>query len=283
MDGMEIAGGTGQAVPRSPRSMSAAQGRFSSSDPLLASGRAENPQSWNRYAYVGNNPLRFVDPTGLDWVASGDANNPYKWVDTCEEGATCYKSIAANVGGNLMVYGAAGDFDVFDVPGRDVETAYGSGRIVDISFMFSNPDARVQDNQKVKENFLSVDGAAVLFNASVYYGSLYPRDERLGFNGGSLGNGYGAPVHRSHALGLNLDLAYMGSNGRIVRQGDASSAAADPGRMANITIGLISTPNSPFKEFLSSTPGRLGGAPSLAFYYPGHGNHVHYQRRINSR
>ena len=40
-------------------------GRFSSTDPLLATGRAAMPQSWNRYAYVLNNPLAFTDPTGL--------------------------------------------------------------------------------------------------------------------------------------------------------------------------------------------------------------------------
>jgi len=40
-------------------------GRFTSPDPLLESGRAIRPQSWNRYAYVLNNPLRFVDPDGL--------------------------------------------------------------------------------------------------------------------------------------------------------------------------------------------------------------------------
>lgn len=40
-------------------------GRFTTSDPLLASGRIEDPQTWNRYAYVLNNPLNYVDPTGL--------------------------------------------------------------------------------------------------------------------------------------------------------------------------------------------------------------------------
>jgi RHS repeat-associated protein len=41
------------------------QGRFTSADPLLSSGREEEPQSWNRYSYVLNNPLRLVDPLGL--------------------------------------------------------------------------------------------------------------------------------------------------------------------------------------------------------------------------
>lgn len=49
------------------RYMSGAMGRFTSPDPLLASGRPVEPQTWNRYAYVGNNPLRYIDPSGLDY------------------------------------------------------------------------------------------------------------------------------------------------------------------------------------------------------------------------
>jgi RHS repeat-associated protein len=41
------------------------QGRFTSPDPLHASARPSVPQSWNRYSYVLNNPLKLVDPTGL--------------------------------------------------------------------------------------------------------------------------------------------------------------------------------------------------------------------------
>jgi RHS repeat-associated protein len=48
------------------RYYTSAQGRFTSIDPLLASGRAVNPKTWNRYTYALNNPLRFVDPEGLD-------------------------------------------------------------------------------------------------------------------------------------------------------------------------------------------------------------------------
>lgn len=41
-------------------------GRFTSVDPLPASARIYAPQSLNRYSYALNNPLQFVDPTGMD-------------------------------------------------------------------------------------------------------------------------------------------------------------------------------------------------------------------------
>jgi RHS repeat-associated protein len=41
------------------------QGRFISVDPLLTSAKPNSPQSWNRYAYVLNRPLHWVDPLGL--------------------------------------------------------------------------------------------------------------------------------------------------------------------------------------------------------------------------
>jgi RHS repeat-associated protein len=46
-------------------------GRFVSQDPVL--GRISTPQSHNRYAYVGNNPMGFTDPTGMDFL--GDVWN----------------------------------------------------------------------------------------------------------------------------------------------------------------------------------------------------------------
>ncbi len=46
------------------RSYLALLGRFTSVDPV--NGFAQNPQSWNRYAYVLGGPLKYVDPLGLD-------------------------------------------------------------------------------------------------------------------------------------------------------------------------------------------------------------------------
>jgi RHS repeat-associated protein len=43
------------------------QGRFMGSDPLfIEANRLEFPQSWNLYVYTRNNPLRFIDPDGLE-------------------------------------------------------------------------------------------------------------------------------------------------------------------------------------------------------------------------
>src|SRR5262249_41973348 len=34
--------------------------------PDLVGGKAEDPQSWNRYTYAGNNPILRIDPDGLE-------------------------------------------------------------------------------------------------------------------------------------------------------------------------------------------------------------------------
>jgi RHS repeat-associated protein len=51
------------------RYFSSAQGRFVASDTMLAKKEwLPDPQRWNRYAYVRNNPFRYVDPNGEDLV-----------------------------------------------------------------------------------------------------------------------------------------------------------------------------------------------------------------------
>jgi RHS repeat-associated protein len=51
------------------RYYSSAMGRFMSPDPIIMNDlRMINPQRWNKYAYVINNPLILTDPTGKDAV-----------------------------------------------------------------------------------------------------------------------------------------------------------------------------------------------------------------------
>jgi RHS repeat-associated protein len=50
-------------------------GRFNTPDPYKASGSTRDPGSWNRYAYVGGDPVNFGDPSGLERAQA--LPNPY--------------------------------------------------------------------------------------------------------------------------------------------------------------------------------------------------------------
>lgn len=62
------------------RNLSTSMGRFNRPDPYDGSYDLTNPQSLNRYAYVLNNPLRYIDPYGLESACYWDADNV--WDDT---------------------------------------------------------------------------------------------------------------------------------------------------------------------------------------------------------
>jgi RHS repeat-associated protein len=53
------------------RKMEQRAGRWTNPDPDIGSMRLGSPQSFNRYIYVGNDPINLIDPSGLDAV--GDA------------------------------------------------------------------------------------------------------------------------------------------------------------------------------------------------------------------
>jgi RHS repeat-associated protein len=52
------------------RYFGSSMGRFMSPDPLMASAKAWDPQTWNRYAYARNNPLKLADPNGMAEVTA---------------------------------------------------------------------------------------------------------------------------------------------------------------------------------------------------------------------
>lgn len=59
-------------------------GRFTAVDPLLASGKGPNPQTFNRYVYCLNRPIVAIDPSGLSTiiiVVDKSKNAKVIWVD----------------------------------------------------------------------------------------------------------------------------------------------------------------------------------------------------------
>ena len=68
-------------------------GRFTAVDPLLASADALYPQSFNRFAYVGGNPLIRTDPSGKVWAERfEDGKWHHKWFDSYEKFEEAYQA-----------------------------------------------------------------------------------------------------------------------------------------------------------------------------------------------
>jgi len=88
---------------------------------LLSSGKSLQPQSWNRYTYCLNQPLKLVDPKGLIWgVASweedGKTVTEYRWFNKIGKKGANYggHNYAAVKFGN----GGRGSLDVPDDAGN---------------------------------------------------------------------------------------------------------------------------------------------------------------------
>ncbi len=64
------------------RYLAAGLGRFMSTDPGNAGADLTDPQTWNMYGYVRNNPLVAVDPDGLDSCLTSTANTCMDVIDT---------------------------------------------------------------------------------------------------------------------------------------------------------------------------------------------------------
>jgi RHS repeat-associated protein len=78
------------------REYSPSQGRWVSPDPAgVAAADPTSPQSWNRYAYVQNQQMNYVDPLGLKKIPCPDPPPP-PYVD--EDGNIIYPVVACDDG-----------------------------------------------------------------------------------------------------------------------------------------------------------------------------------------
>jgi RHS repeat-associated protein len=64
------------------RYYASAIGRFVQTDPKAQSAHLSEPQTWNRYAYVSNQPLTFFDPNGLDKFLAVYVEQPGRGINT---------------------------------------------------------------------------------------------------------------------------------------------------------------------------------------------------------
>ncbi len=97
------------------RQYSSQLGRWMHPDPAgLAAANPANPQSWNRYAYVLNNPLALVDPFGLDCAFLNDSGDGIEEIapelDASECGAQGGVYFAGTIDPNSFQFDPNSDF-----------------------------------------------------------------------------------------------------------------------------------------------------------------------------
>jgi len=189
------------------RYYSGAQGRFLSVDPLIVSEiNASIPQSWNRYAYVGNNPLKNVDPTGEWWIESGNAADPYKWVDECGSYAPCWDRIAADAGDQVIIYGPRDAKDIVKLPAI-------KGR-VDLKLAASGDYGFVFQSDDITATWTSVGAAVRFLNIALWNSQLGGPDLELNDYGNKAGTKFGN--HSEHMPPRNgFDLRYLTKKGGV--------------------------------------------------------------------
>ena len=83
------------------REYQATSGRWTSPDPYDGSYDILNPQSFDRYSYVNNDPLRLLDPSGLDCITFDDGR-----IGDDGTGDLC---TSMGPGGSIDVSGGGGD------------------------------------------------------------------------------------------------------------------------------------------------------------------------------
>lgn len=133
------------------RMYQSALGRFTSPDPTTLSVKAINPQTWNRYVYVLNNPLIYIDPLGL-WKLNvsdpvRDENGKLKTVVTVvrEEGDT-----AQTLADQLGLKGKAAKEFMAQVDDKQ-ETIRLSEKKGDVGRAFRYIEARLDDQSAWNE------------------------------------------------------------------------------------------------------------------------------------
>jgi len=128
-------------------------GRFVTPDPVIVTtDRLKKPQQLNLYAYVANNPLRFIDPTGELLIATGDRQADYK--DLC--------AIAGDDCANRLKIDEKTGNVTFDTTGLDLSKNEGAALVNELvnsknTYEFSEGPTVMTDKGPVKIDYLTAN------------------------------------------------------------------------------------------------------------------------------
>ena len=155
-------------------------GRFTAVDPLLASGKSANPQTFNRYVYCINSPLAFIDPNGLQvskpgekqkvfvflFTVENEKNSKQMWKEVSRDAKkspsvhlTVYRGTSASMENYVTALGTEGAIVI--------STGHNAGGVNKLS------DKTVTGNRNVGDGITDANGAALTSRGFEQGGEVY--------------------------------------------------------------------------------------------------------------
>ncbi len=196
-------------------------GRFMSPDPGNAGADPTNPQSWNMYSYVLNNPLNAIDPTGLNCVWDDGSYDGQDDPQTGSPGGCATQ-------GGTWINQVTGDWN--PNPNADL-----SAQVADIQNSIENPDMVVNGSTDMGfDTTPQATGKQNLFSCAAGVGDKY--SIAGGLHALGIGtSGVGGFI--TDALGGN---AFSGATNLISSLGSGSAGGHNV--FYNMAQGVVSGP-----------------------------------------
>jgi RHS repeat-associated protein len=241
------------------RYYSSQQGRFTSADDFLNDTHVDAPASWNLYAYVRNNPLRYVDPAGQEVYSTNLTDEQKKKLIEDWQKNTGYQSISFDKNNKLVIDTKAG-FQGGSANARDQLSA--AVNSTDIRFNLKSVDT-------TKVAFAEVDGGTTIGGPG---GKTIRTDYTVSIDFGDFKRAGGDDsAKEAYSVGL---VAIHEFDHRIYNASDSPNSATDPGPLERTYINPIRQElGLPERVNYASSP--VGAA--LKSFYPGGGQQINFK------
>jgi RHS repeat-associated protein len=215
---------------------SSSMGRFMSPDPANAGASLDTPQSWNAYSYVLNNPLNYIDPSGMDCIHINNDTGKYERFESgdCDNSTEEKANSGYYVDGTVnTIYTSTGNDQ--GVVGRYSGTNDDSGTPTLISGTFTTPPPadtsdtlnpfatavfrdvfkklRWMDPEVCGGGYFVLKGKGA--ETGVAHGGVYgmvTHDSRSGTSVGYLAEGGVGPVSAGHESSVNVSTGKVDSS-----------------------------------------------------------------------
>jgi RHS repeat-associated protein len=174
-------------------------GRFMTPDPLMASAHVSNPQTWNRYSYALNNPLRITDPEGLYPSPAYNCDKDHKACLNDQQRALLEKSTITDKNGNKL----SGE-KLYNSLSEKQQNAFVNVTDRLASIKLSDGSTALS---KVT-SLTSIETDRVKGNVDASLGNLIKNDDRFHSVSGALHPGYDESSYKSKENELNVQFSF---------------------------------------------------------------------------